>query len=547
MSLYENRLWLKSYDLEVPHDIEIPDEPVRYFFKKNVERFPDKPYLLFNENSLSYAVVNELACRLANALLQLGAKKGDRIAFLMPNIPEYVVAIQAGYKAGTLNVGLNPLYTVSELKPQINDCGASIIIVYSRLAPKALALQMDEDCTLKKVIVVTPRGEAKVVGTDVLFDFESLVGSSLSEEPGVEVIAEDMAMLQYTGGTTGVSKACVLTNRNIMAMCRQHGTWMGEACPPDEMRNLCVIPLFHVYGWNTSVNMTLLGGGTIILVSKPDPDLILYNINRHEPTIWSTIPRFVRELMDHPRILDSKIGKLQGLLCGGAPLLDQDINRFKSLTDAAILEGYGSSETTNILTINPVKHSKTGSVGLPLPNTILKIVDVETGRVEMPVGESGEIVAKGPQIMGQYWNSPMETEFAFTDDGYLYTGDIGYMDEDGFFFIVDRKKDLIIRSGFNVYPREIDEVIYQLPNIQESCTVGVPHDITGETVKVFVVLKPGTRLTVYEIREFCRRNLAAYKVPEFVEFVDEIPKTGIGKFDRNALRIRPDLKPLLFI
>ncbi len=542
MSLYENRLWLKSYDPGVAHDVEVPDEPVRCFFKKNVEKFPDKTYLLFNETSLSYAEVNGLACRLANALETLGGKKGDRIALLMPNIPEHVVAIQAGYKAGTVNVGLNPLYTVAELKQQINDSGARTIIVYSRLVKKALELQQDEECTLKTVIVATPRGEAKVTEGNDLFDFYNLVEKAACEEPGVDLSGDDMAMLQYTGGTTGVSKACVLTNRNIMAMCRQHGTWMGQACPPEEMRNLCVIPLFHVFGWNTNVNMTLLGGGTIILVPKPDPDLVLHNINRHLPTVWATIPRFVREFMDHPRVADSKIGGLKGLLCGGAPLSDQDVERFKALTDAAVIEGYGSSETTNILTLNPVGHPKPGSVGLPLPGTVLKIVDVETGRMEMPAGESGEIVARGPQVMGEYWNNPEETEAAFTDEGYLYTGDIGYMDDEGFFFIVDRKKDLIIRSGFNVYPREIDEVIYQMPSIQESCTVGVPHDITGETVKVFVVLKPGTRLTVYQIREFCRRNLAAYKVPEFVEFVDEIPKTGIGKFDRNALRVRPGVK-----
>jgi len=542
MSLYEKRFWLKSYDKGVPHDIEIPERPVRDFFKENVRRFPDKPYLIYNETTLSYALVNDLACRLANGLSKLGAKKGDSIAFIMPNIPEHVIAIQAGYKAGTFNVGLNPLYTVAELKHQINDCRATIVIVYSRLAQNALLLKEDSGCCLKKVVVVTPRGEAILPETDSVFDFNTLVENSSPGEPGVEILPDDIAMLQYTGGTTGLSKGCCLTNRNIMAMCRQHGTWIGKACPPEEMRNLCVIPLFHVYGWNTNVNMTLLGGGTIILVRKPDPDLILYNINRHQPTIWSAIPRFISELIYHPGILESKIGSIRVFFCGGAQLLKEDIQRIRELSGAAVMEGYGSSETTNILTINPVNRTKQGSVGLPLPNTVLKIVDVDTGRGEMPVGDSGEIVAKGPQVMEKYWNNPLETELAFTDDGYLYTGDIGYMDEDGFVFIVDRKKDLIIRSGTNVYPREIDEVLYQLDNIQEACTVGVSHEKTGETIKVFVVLKPETSLTVYQIREHCRKQLAAYKVPEFVEFVDEIPKTGIGKLDRKALRVMSGFK-----
>ncbi len=542
MSQYEKRFWLKSYDKGIPHDIEISDRPVRDFFKENVGRFPDKPYLIFNEESLSYAMVNELACRLANGLGTLGVKKGDRIAFLMPNVPQHVIAIQAGYKAGTVNVGLNTLYTVPELKQQINDSGATTLIVYTRVAEKAFDLQEDPDCLLKTVVVVTPRGEAPVEETDSVFDFDTLLGNASAVEPEVEISPGDVAMLQYTGGTTGVSKACCLTNRNIMAMCRQYGTWIAGVCPPEEIRNLCVVPLFHVYGWNTNVNLTLFGGGTIILVTKSDPDVILYNINRHEPTIWCTVPRLVNLLINHPDTPDSKLNKIKGFFCGAAALPLEEMRRLTALSGAAVMEGYGSSETTNLITMNPVGNIKEGSVGLPLPNTVVKIVDIESGRFEIPVGEPGEIVAKGPQIMEEYWNNPLETELVFTDDGYLYTGDIGCMDEEGFLHVLDRKRDVVIRGGFKVYPREIDEVVYQLFNIQEACTVGVPHETSGETVKTYVVLKPETSLTVYQVREHCRRQLAAYKVPEFVEFVDEIPKTGIGKFDRNVLRVGGRIK-----
>ncbi|MCP4114238.1 MAG: long-chain fatty acid--CoA ligase [Desulfobacteraceae bacterium] len=536
MSLYEKRFWLKSYGKGIPHDIEIPDRPVRDFFKENVGRFPDKPYLIHNEETLSYATVNELACRLANGLGKLGVKKGDRVAFLMPNIPQHVIAIQAGYKAGTVNVGLNILYTVPELKQQINDSGATTLIVYTRIAEKAFELRKDPDCLLETVIVVTPRGEATVEETGSVFDFETLLANASAGEPEVDIASGDTAMLQYTGGTTGVSKACCLTNRNIMVMCRQYGTWIAGACPPEEVRNLCVVPLFHVYGWNTSVNLTLFGGGSIILVTRAEPELILYNINRHEPTIWCTVPRLVNMLINHEDTPDSKIDRIKAFFCGAAALPLEEMRRLKALSGSPVMEGYGTAETTNLITMNPVDNIREGTVGLPLPNTVVKIVDSESGRFVMPVGEPGEIVAKGPQIMEQYWNTPGETELAFTDDGYLYTGDIGCMDEEGFVHILDRKMDVVIRSGFTVYPREIDEVVYQLENIQEACTVGVPHETSGETVKTYVVLKPDTSLTVYQVREHCRRQLAAYKVPEIVEFVDEIPKTGIGKFDRKVLR-----------
>ncbi|HDP79743.1 MAG TPA: hypothetical protein ENN21_02755 [Spirochaetes bacterium] len=538
MSIYESRFWLKFYDEGVPRDVAVPEEPVRHFFNQHVERFPEKTYLYFRDAQFSYAEVNDRACRLANGLTGLGAKKGDRVAFLMPNIPQHVVAIQAGYKAGTVNVGLNPLYTVPELKQQVNDCDARIMIVLSLFAEKAFALLRDPGCSLATVVVANPQGAEKVTADGQVYDFDDLVRGSSAAEPDVEILADDVAMLQYTGGTTGVSKGCCLTNRNITAMCRQHGLWIGNALPPEEMKNLCVIPLFHVYGWNTNVNMTMLGGGSIVLVPIPDPNLILQNINQHEPTVWCTVPQLINALIHHPETASSKLKNIRGFFSGSAPLPVEEIKRLKELSGAAVMEGYGSSETTNIITINPINRTKPGSVGVPIPNTIIKIMDVKTGEKEMPLGEPGEIVAKGPQIMKEYWQNPKETKIVFNEEGYLLTGDIGYMDEDGYIFIIDRKKDMIIRGGFNVYPRDIDEVIYQLPQVKEACTIGIPHPKSGETVKVFVILKEGGSLTAEEIEKHCRTQLAPYKVPEFIEFVDEIPKTGIGKYDRKVLKAR---------
>ncbi len=464
MSVYESNFWLKFYDESMPKSITVTEEAVRDWFLRNVKKDPDKTYLYFRDVKLSYGMVNTLSRKFANAVSdKLGALKGDRIVFLMPNIPQHVIAIQAGYKAGTINVGLNPLYTVPELKQQINDCSAKICIVLSLFAQKAFELQKDPECCLEKVIIVNPQGAPEVKGGENCYDFDTLAKEGKDEEPAVDIKADDIAMLQYTGGTTGVSKGCCLSNRNILAMCAQHGYWVGAAIDISEMKNLCVIPLFHVYGWNTNVNMTLLGAGSIILVPQPDVDLVLENINKHEPTVWCTIPRLVNAMILHPDIANSKLKNIKGFFCGSAPLPVESIKKLKEISGAAVMEGYGSSETTNIITINPVNRPKIGSVGVPVPNTIIKIVDVDDSSKEMPLGESGEIIAKGPQIMKEYWNNPAETANVFTKDGFLLTGDIGYMDEDGYIFIVDRKKDMIIRSGFNVYPRDVDEVLYTHP------------------------------------------------------------------------------------
>lgn len=537
MSIYESQFWLKFYDETMPHKIDVPDDAVRDWFVKHVEKHPDKTYLYFRDMELSYGLVNTMARKLANAVSDsLGAVKGDRVVFLLPNIPQHIVAIQAGYKAGTINVGLNPLYTLPELKQQINDCSAEICIVLSVFADKAFALQQDKDCTLKKVIVVTPQGFPKPEMGDNCFDYNELMQSGRDEEPSVDIHADDIAMLQYTGGTTGVSKGCCLSNRNILSMSRQHGLWIAAAIDIPEMKNLCVIPLFHVYGWNTNVNMTMLGGGSIVLVPQPDVNLTLENINNHEPTVWCTIPRLVNDMIHHPEIKSSKLKNIKGFFCGSAPLPVESIKKLKEISGAAVMEGYGSSETTNIITINPVNRPKVGSVGVPIPNTIIKIVDVDDSSKEMPLGESGEIIAIGPQIMKEYWNNPGETANVFTSDGYLLTGDVGYMDDEGYIYIVDRKKDMIIRSGFNVYPRDIDEVLYTHPKVRDACTIGVPHEMAGETVKAYIVLKEGETLSVDEVKGFCKERLAAYKCPEFVEFTDDIPKTSIGKMDRKALR-----------
>jgi long-chain acyl-CoA synthetase len=343
-------------------------------------------------------------------------------------------------------------------------------------------------------------------------------------------------MLQYTGGTTGVPKGCMLTHANLVAMLEQTGLWICSGCPVEQIRTLATIPLYHVYGMNCNINLTLYSAGSMVLVAQPTPDNILEAINRHEPNVWAAVPAMIQGMLNHADIGRSRISAVQRVLCGSAPLAVEVMRKFEELSGTRIIEGYGLSETSNIISANPGRGvHKPGSVGVPWPDVDIRIVDLESGTREMPTGEPGEIIAKGPQIMAGYWNNPEETAKALKD-GWLYTGDIGSMDADGYIRILDRKKDMLLCSGFNVYPREIDEVLYTNSKVCEVCTIGVPDEKRGETVKAYVVVKPGETMTCQEIIDYCKERLAPYKVPKIVEFIDQLPRTKFGKPDRRTLR-----------
>jgi long-chain acyl-CoA synthetase len=318
-------------------------------------------------------------------------------------------------------------------------------------------------------------------------------------------------------------------------MSYQIGHQMLEFCPPELIRCVAFIPLFHIFGFNTTVNACHFCGGTIVLVPRPDVDLLLEAINKHEPTVLTAVPALIIGLNNHPKVADSKIKSIKGVLCGSSPLSVESFNEFEKKSGSRIVEGYGSSETTNIVTANTKHMRKIGSVGMPWPDVDIKIVDIDDGKTEMPIGEAGEIIVNGPQVMSGYWKNEAETAIA-VKDGWFYTGDIGYMDDDGFVFIIDRKKDMIICSGFNVYPRDIDEVLYQHPSVLEVCTIGIPDEKRGETVKAFIVLKEGVSATEDEMKKFCSQKLAPYKVPTHVEFIKELPRSSVGKPLRRVMR-----------
>lgn len=531
------RVWYNFYDKGVPHSIDYPRKAMREYFNEWTKKNPDKPYLIFEDRKFSYKEANAIAQKLASSIIGLGYQKGDRIALMSTNIPQYVLAEQACFKLGSAIVPCNPMYTVPELTHQFKDSGSTIIIVEARFADKVIQIYKEGQTQIKYIIVCQEGERVKIEKADYILDFDDVVAKGENKEPDIEVKADDLAMLQYTGGTTGVSKGCMLSNANLEALAWQDTLWFSPPFDsPEDIVAMAAMPLYHIYGFNTSINMEMIAGGTVIVVNGPTPDNLLKNINEHQPNFFACVPAMIYGLNNHPDVGNSKIKSIKGLICGSSPLAVEGLKQFEEISGAIITEGYGLSETSNVLTCTPMfTKRKIGSVGLPWPDVDIRIVDLEEGTKDMPTGEPGELIAKGPQNMSGYWQNPEETENAIRD-GWLYTGDIATMDEDGYITIVDRKKDMILCSGFNVFCREIDEVMYTNPKVMDACAIGIPDPKRGETPKVFIILKPGESMTEDEVKEYCRQSLARYKVPTHVEFIDELPRTSVGKPMRNALR-----------
>lgn len=531
------RSWYKYYDEGVRRSIDYPRQPMKAHFSKWVAKNPAKPYIIWGDQQLTYQEANRVACKLSSSILSLGYAKGERIALMTTNLPQYIICLQACWKLGAGIVPTNPMYTVPELTHQFGDSGTKIVFAEAQFANKVAEIIKSGKTDIEKLVVIQTASKIAFEAADYIYDYDELVAQGEDKEPDIAVAAEDLAMLQYTGGTTGLSKGCVLSNANLEAMACQDIEWFKPPFPsPEEMVVMAAMPLYHIYGFNTSVNMLMIGGGTIIVVNGPSPDNLLKNINEHEPNFFAAVPAMIYGLNNHPEIGKSKIKSIKGMICGSSPLAVEGLNTFEALSGAVITEGYGLSETSNVLTCTPFyTKRKIGSVGLPWPDVDIKIVDLEEGTKEMPNEEPGELIAKGPQIMSEYWNNPEETANVLRD-GWLYTGDIATIDDDGFITIVDRKKDMILCSGFNVFCREIDEVMYTHPKVLDACAIGIPDPKRGETPKIFIILKPGQTMTEDEVKEYCRKYLAPYKVPTHVEFIDELPRTSVGKPMRNALR-----------
>lgn len=533
MTAVDERYWLKKYPEGVRPALDYPDVTMPDLLEKAAGQMPDRTAIAFSGIELSYQMVLGMVYKAATFLNDLGVKKGDRVALMTPNCPQYIVAFYAIQKIGAVVVQVNPMYVERELDHILNDSGAKVMIAYDQFYPR---IKNVRDVTpLEKVLLFSLGPALDVAGEDVL-KVESLLASTPAQPPTVSIDAcNDLAVLQYTGGTTGVSKGAMLTHRNIVANALQVTEWF-RGCKYGEEKVLCVLPFFHSYGMTTCINFGIANAATLIVLPRFDLEGVMQAIDKYQPTLFPGVPTMYIGVVNYPDIARINVKSIKYCISGSAPLPVEVAQRFEELTGGCLVEGFGLSETSPVSHCNPmIGVRKVGSIGMPVSDTLCKIVDLETGEKTLPPGEVGELCISGPQVMKGYWNMPEETGKTLKD-GWIYTGDIARMDEDGYFFIVDRKKDMIIAGGFNIYPRDVEEVLFEHPKVLEAVVAGVPDAYRGETVKAFVVLKEGEQATEEEIMSYCKNKLAAYKVPRAVEFRTELPKTAVGKVLRRFLR-----------
>lgn len=551
-----DRIWLKSYEAGVPATLSYPKVPLYRFLEENARRFPRNPAILLAaptfSSTFTYRQVEHLANRFANALIWLGVKPGDRVAIQLPNFPQFVFGFYGALKAGAAVVPVNPLYKAHDLATVLKNSGAKVILTLSRFVPNLSGVMAGT--SIESVIVTEPydffpfpwkqlawfkmRG-AHRPGSGLRLP--ALLRSASPQPPGLAVTADDLAILQYTGGTTGVPKGAMLTHRNVVANFLQMRHWLTDLEEGKE-RFLSVAPFFHVYGLTVGLNTAISVASTVICVVMGlfETRVVAEMIARHRPTIFPGVPAMYLAINQLKDVQKYNLKSIKVCVSGSAPLPVEVQAQFERLTGAKVVEGYGLSEASPGTHVNPVYgQHKVGSIGLPLPDTDARIVDLETGEREMPLGESGELVIRGPQIMKGYWQAPEETAQTLRG-GWLHTGDIARMDDEGYFFIVDRKKDLVIVGGLKVYPREIEEILHEHPKVKEAAVTGVAHKVRGELLVAQVVLKDGVsddpKQVRRELMEFCRQRLAPYKVPRRIEIVSALPKTATGKVLRREIR-----------
>ena len=544
------RPWHKSYAPGVPFEINFEKLTMDEALTRSAEQFADRTALLYMGQHLSYRELNLLVNRCARAFLDLGVKKGDKVAMLLPNIPQVVVATYATFRIGAVAVMNNPLYTERELEYQLCDSDSKILVTLDLLLPRALKLK--DKTPIENIItchindylpfpkkqlfpIVKKKMYRKVEPQKNVYEFLGLIKKYSDQSLAGVSSWEDLAAFLYTGGTTGVSKGVMLTHANLSCNVQQFSAWIPDLEKGNESV-LAVFPFFHSAGFTAIQNLCLWMGYTAILVPRPEPGVIIAMLRQFKPHFLPAVPTIFVGLLNNDEFRRMDLSFIKGFFSGAAPLAADTLQQLKDLTGATMLEVYGLTETAPIASVTPWKGKiKPGTVGIPVPNTDIKIVDVESGKEEMKPGVPGEVIIKGPQVMKGYYQKPEETE-AVLKDGWLFTGDIGLFDEDGYLSIVERKKDMIIASGYNIYPREVDEILFEHPNILEACTIGVSDPYRGETVKSYVVVKPGESLTAEEVIHFCQEKLAPYKVPKMVEFIEALPKSAVGKILKREVK-----------
>lgn len=542
--IYQEKPWLKFYDPRVSEHVKVEDPSLYHFLDKAVQRFEDKPAFTFFGRVWSFKETKVIVDRLATSLHRKGFRKGDRFAIMLPNSPHYIFTLFAIFRLGGIAVQVNPMSVEREIEHILTDSGAKFMAALDAFYPRVKKVQ--PSTSLNKVIVINFGGERiQLAESDSYFE-EMLQEEGFVPETDIDR-EEDVAVLQYTGGTTGVPKGVMLTHQNLLANFNQVCDFIYNTCEtvPESFKMITALPMFHVYGLSSVALCGIREGANQIILPRFDVKEVIEIIKREKPFIFAGVPTMYFALNNYPQLLqESAINQLYYIGSGGAPLPVEQAKTFEKITGALIRDGYGLSEAAPTIAFNPpFIQPKYGSIGIPVQSTVVRIVrEEEDGTiVDVPVGEAGELIVKGPQVMKGYWNRPKETQETIRN-GWLFTGDIAKMDEDGYFYILDRKKDMIIASGFNVYPREIEEVLYQLDGVEEAIVIGVPDSYRGETVKAFIKLKEGHPLTTEEIIQYAKENLAPYKVPKEVEILAELPKSSVGKLLRRVLREEEERK-----
>ena len=547
------RPWYDHYEEGVQTTFTYPNVPIYRFLEDTRRTFPDRTAILFLGKKLSYTELDDRVKRFATAISAIGVRKKDRVACLLPNCPQFIISYYGVMRAGGVFVQMNPLNSEDEIQFQLADSGAETVIVPDVLDLPAKVRKARGQTSVKRIINTSIKEYLSFpknllyplvakpskfdTGENVLW-YKDLLAKHPPSPPSLTVDPDEVALLLYTGGTTGTSKGCMLTHRNLVCNMIQCSLWFPKAEKGKEIF-LSVLPFFHSYGMTTAMNFPIYVGATMVLLirfERAKLDQFLKGIERLRPTVFPGVPAMYQAIINFPDVRKYDLTSIKFCISGAAPLPVEVCESFERLTGGKLVEGYGLTETSPVTHANPLfGKRKVGSIGLPFPDTDCKIANLDTGEGPLPTGETGELCIQGPQVMKGYWNKPEETA-ACLKDGWLYTGDIAKMDEEGYFYIVDRKKDMIITGGFNVYPRDIDEVLFKHPKVKDAVAIGIPDPYVGETVKAFVVLKDGETATADEIIGFCKEHLAKYKVPRMVEFREELPKTMIGKVLRKALR-----------
>lgn len=547
--------WLNFYEEGVRATIDYPDTVMPQVLADTARKHPDHAATLFKGAKLTYGELNELVDGFTAGLQQLGVKKGDRVALHLPNCPQFPISFYAILRAGGIVVPCNPMYVARELQHQLNDSGAEVIVTLSAFYP--VIKQIRDKTQLKHVIVAKIKtylpgllrflftlakekkeGHAVDISGDANTHwFQDVLANAPAKPTPVDLDGDDAAVLMYTGGTTGVSKGAELTHQNILVNAIQCKHWLKTTEATEVV--LTTLPLFHSYGMTTCMNHGVCTASTMLLVPNPrDLKDVLGTINKYHPTVYPGVPAMYVAINNDPGVLSGKynVQSIRVCVSGAAGLPVEVQKRFEEITGGKLVEGYGLSEASPVTHANPIfGENRVGTIGVPWPDTDAVIVDLETGDKTLPPGEIGELCIRGPQVMKGYWNRPDESRHVFTADGWLRTGDLGVMDDQGYITFVDRCKDVIVVSGFKVYPAEIEEVVMHHPGVAEVGAVGVPDEKSGEAVKIFVTRKHPT-LTAGELLAYCHENLTPYKVPKHVEFREKLPKSPIGKILRRKLK-----------